>query len=82
MGTTEYYNKQVKDVVSGKSYDVEIGTSTFAGEGPQMYVNIDGASVLLSHEEATAFCQAVAKVSNYFGYEPADLDGQWVLRRD
>lgn len=82
MGTTEYFHKQLHDAIDKKTLDVEIGTSNYAGNGPQMYINCDGKALLLSNESATEFCQAVARIANYLGLEPANLDGQWVLRRD
>lgn len=70
MGTTMYFGgREITDAASGKGADLEVGTSGFAGNGPQMYMNLNGESVLLSHDDAEAFCQAVANVARYFRYK-------------
>lgn len=68
MATTEYFNRTVTDAASDETATLEVGTSNYAGEGPQMYLNLNGESVLLSHEDAKAFCQAVSDVAFYFSY--------------
>lgn len=68
MATNEYFNRTVTDAASDESATVEVGTSTFSGEGPQMYLNLNGESVLLSHDDAKALCEAVERVASYFGY--------------
>ncbi len=70
MGTTMYFgDRKITDAASEKGADLEVGTSGFAGNGPQMYLNLNGESVLLSHGDAEAFCQAIANVARYFGYK-------------
>jgi hypothetical protein len=68
MGTTAYFDKDVTDAATDKPLRLEVGTSGFAGNGPQLYLNLGESSVLLSHEDAKAFCEAVTKVEGYFGY--------------
>lgn len=68
MGTNVYYDDEVKDEINGKSFHLEVGTTGYAGNGPQMFLNVDGASILLSHKDAKAFCEAVTSVASYFSY--------------
>lgn len=69
MGTTTYFEKTVTDFADKKNkVDVELGTTNYGGEGPQMYVNFGNQSLLLSHRDAKAFAQAVDKVASYLGY--------------
>lgn len=69
--TTEYFNGQVTDDGSNEKREVhlEVGTTNFGGNGPQLYLNLDGAHVILSHEDAKAFCEGVAGVARYFQYD-------------
>ncbi len=69
MGTTTYFEKTVTDFVEKKNkVDVELGTTNYGGEGPQMYVNFGEQSLLLSHKDAKEFTDAVEKVASYLGY--------------
>lgn len=68
MGTTAYFEQDVKDEADEKVHSLEIGTTGYAGNGPQVYLNLDGASVLLSHEDAKKFFAAVEGISGYLGY--------------
>ena len=68
MGTTQYFREEVKDSASDETFTLETGTSTFAGEGAQMYLNIDDKSILLSHEDAEAFIQKLTDMARYLGY--------------
>lgn len=68
MATNEYFHEDVKCDGSSETFDVEVGTTSFAGNGHQLYLKIDGASVILPHEDAKEFCQAVARIASYFGY--------------
>jgi hypothetical protein len=45
------------------------GTSGYAGEGPQLYLNVGTESVLMSHDDAEAFVKAAASIARYFGYK-------------
>ena len=68
MGTTCYFDENVKNEADGKVHELEIGTSSYAGNGPQFYLKVDGASVLLSHKDAKKFCEAVDGISGYLAY--------------
>lgn len=68
MGTTCYFEENVKDEADGEVRELEVGTSGYAGNGPQFYLKFDGASVLLSHEDAKKFYQAVDGIAGYLGY--------------
>lgn len=82
MGTIFYYEEQVKSDWEDKTVRVEAGTSSSAGNGPQMFIKLGDDELLFSHKDAIEFFQAIVKIGNYFGYPDPDLTGQWVLRRD
>ncbi len=67
MGTTSYFEKEVKDSASEDSFAVEVGTTNFAGDGPQMFLKLGTSSLILNHEDAKAFCEGVEGVAHYFG---------------
>jgi hypothetical protein len=69
MATTEYFNRHVADAASDQVVRLEIGRTNFAGEGPQVYMKLGDSEVILSHEDAKAFCEQVADVASYFGYQ-------------
>lgn len=66
MATTEYFNKDVTDAAGGEEYNLEVGTTNFAGEGPQMYLNFAGKGMILSHKDAKEFTEAVESIASYF----------------
>ncbi|MBO9122514.1 MULTISPECIES: hypothetical protein [unclassified Rhizobium] len=68
MGTICYFEENVKDDADGEVHQLEIGTSGYGGNGPQLYLNLNGESVLLSHADAKKFCEAVDGIAGYFGY--------------
>jgi len=69
MGTTMYLEKQIVDSVDRENtLLVEVGTSTYGGDGPQMYIKFGDHSLLLSHEDAREFANAIDSVASYFGY--------------
>lgn len=69
MGTTMYFEKSISDFVDKKNIvDVEMGTSGFGGEGPQMYIHFGESSLLLSHDDAKEFYEAVERIASYLGY--------------
>jgi hypothetical protein len=71
MGTTTYLERAIKDEGSREErvVDVEMGTSGYAGEGPQLYLNVGAESVLMSHDDAEAFVKAAVSIAHYFGYK-------------
>lgn len=69
MGTTQYFNKHVADGATDKEVHLEIGKTNFAGEGPQIYLTLGESHVILSHEDAKAFCEAVTSLEGYFSYQ-------------
>lgn len=66
MGTNCYFEEHVVDALSDEEIHLEVGTNSASGEGPQMYLNLGTASVLLSHEDAKKFAEAVENVAFYF----------------
>ena len=69
MGTTLTFNRAVSDSITQSKFDVEVGRTNNGGDGPQMYLIVDGRSILLSHEDAAAFCEGVAQIAQYFSYK-------------
>lgn len=67
MGTTTYFEKEVKDSVDGEYKPLDVGKTNYAGEGPQMYLKLGSEYIILSHEDAKAFCEGVEGVAFYFG---------------
>lgn len=68
MGTTSYFSENVKDEEDGEERAIEIGTSSYAGNGPQFYLKFDEASILLSHKDAKNLCEAADRIAGYLGY--------------
>lgn len=69
MTTTTHFEKVVKDAGTDKEIGVDVGRTNFAGEGPQMYLKLGDSEVILSKDDAKAFCEAVAEVGSYFGFQ-------------
>lgn len=67
MATNEYYNEDVQDCGSNRFCKLQAGTTNYAGEGPQMYIRLNGQDVILSHEDARAFSEAVGNIGRYLG---------------
>jgi hypothetical protein len=67
MGTTMYFEKYVKNDFSEETIRIEVGTSSFAGNGPQMYLKLGDSEVLLSHEDAKELFAGMGGISSYFG---------------
>ncbi|KKX29340.1 hypothetical protein [Rhizobium sp. LC145] len=64
-----YLEKPIADALDRKkSVLVEIGTTSVGGEGPQMYINFGDHSLLLSHDDAKEFSDAVDRIASYLGY--------------
>lgn len=68
MTTTTYFEKEIKDAASGELMELDVGKTNYAGDGPQMYLKLGDSHVILSHEDAKAFCEGVESVAFYFGY--------------
>ncbi|WP_322414329.1 hypothetical protein [Mesorhizobium huakuii] len=68
MGTTTYFDETVTDDATNDEFSVDIGTSGYAGNGPQMYLTFEGKTVIFSHKDAQAFCAAVSRIAGYFSY--------------
>lgn len=69
MTSNAYFEREVIDSETNMSAYVEIGTTGFGGVGPQMYLSVGSLSILLSHADARALCEAVEKVRGYLGFE-------------
>lgn len=68
MGTTTYFENDVKDAANGEFLHLDVGTSGYAGNGPQMYITLGKESILLSHKDAKKLCDGIEGISNYLGY--------------
>lgn len=68
MGTTAYFEEAVSDAATDQTRQVECGTTGLAGDGPQMYLKVDGRDVLFSHDTARKYCASVANVARHLGY--------------
>lgn len=68
MATNAYFEEIVTDAAAKQHLHVEVGTTNFAGSGPQMYLRVGEGYVILSHEDAKALCEAVGNVESYFRY--------------
>ncbi|MBP7705085.1 MAG: hypothetical protein KA105_07340 [Caulobacter sp.] len=70
MGTICYFDETIRDSAGNHDVVLEVGTTGYAGNGPQMYFkwNEDNG-VILSHEDAKKLCEAVASIATYFGYD-------------
>ena len=68
MGTTTYFEHDVKDAANGELLHLDVGTSGYAGNGPQMYIRLGEESVLLSHEDAKKLCDGIEGIAHYLGY--------------
>jgi hypothetical protein len=65
-----YFDATLKDV--GKIREpmkVEFGRSTFHEGVPLIYLNVNGHCVLMDEATGREFCQSVAPLANYLGYE-------------
>lgn len=69
MATTCYFAEDLSDSASEKTVSVEFGTTNFAGDGPQFYLNFGNEGLILSHDDAAKFCRRVAEVARYLGYQ-------------
>lgn len=68
MATTTYFEKDVIDSADNGSMHVDVGTSSFAGNGRQLYINIDGKHLIMPDEDAELFCKAVAEIAVYMRF--------------
>lgn len=70
MGTTCYFEETVRDATGKHDVMLEVGTTGYAGNRPQMYFKWNEESgLILSHEDAKKLCEAVASIATYFGYD-------------
>lgn len=70
MGTTCYFEETVKDALGKHDVHLEVGTTGYAGDGPQMYIKWDEDSgLILSHADAKKLCEAFEGIASYFGYQ-------------
>jgi hypothetical protein len=71
MGTTAYFSKTViDDLDKSDSIELEIGTTSYKGDGPQMYIKFGDQTFLLSHQDAKELTEGVERVASYFGQWP------------
>ena len=68
MGTTTYFEDDVKDAAKGEFLHLDVGTTGFAGNGPQMYINLGGKGIILSHDDAKRLCDGIEGIAHYLGY--------------
>lgn len=70
MGTITYFDKAVQDAARERSpVEIDLGTTGYAGNGPQLFLRFEGSSVIFSHEDAKEFCAAASRIADYLGYE-------------
>ena len=68
MGTNAYFEDQVIGADDGKIVRAEVGTTTYAGDGPKLYLKLGDSEVIMSHTDAKLFCEAIFEISKYLGY--------------
>jgi len=69
MGTISYFEETVVDATGRAEAALEFGTTGYAGNGPQLFIKWDEKSIILSHDDAKKLCDAVERISLYFGYD-------------
>jgi hypothetical protein len=68
MGTTVHFKETITDSARLESpLEIAIGTTTFTGQGPAMFLQVDGHGIILSEQDATRFLQAAVRVSHALG---------------
>ena len=72
MATEMYFEGILKDQHKGAEAEMEMGTTSFLGKGPQLYINFGDHSMILDHETASQLCSAFQRIGVYFGYEPKE----------
>jgi hypothetical protein len=68
MGTISYFEREVNDEETEKPIVLEVGTTGYKSNGPQLFLKVGRHFVILSHEEAKEFCDQVSIIDRYFGY--------------
>lgn len=68
MATTTYFDEAVLDALTEKAVSIDFGTSSVAGDGPQVYLRVGGGEILFSHENARKFFEASENIARYMGY--------------
>ena len=68
MGTTTYFEDDVKDASKDEVLHLDIGTTGFAGNGPQLYIKLGKESIILSHEDAKRLCDGIEGIARNLGY--------------
>ena len=69
MATTTYFSEPIEDRYVREPVELEVGTSSFWGEGPELYITVGDQTLTLDHEAAARFCEAVETIARYFGYQ-------------
>ncbi|MEM7700720.1 MAG: hypothetical protein AAF251_02170 [Pseudomonadota bacterium] len=70
MPTTVDFKRLVKDFakLEGEA-TISIGTTGFAGDGDQLFLNFNDVGILFSHEDAEAFLKAAMSAYLRLGYD-------------
>jgi hypothetical protein len=69
MGTTSYFDQDVECTDTALATTIEIGTTSYAGSGPQLFLKFGESRIIMSHEDAKKFCDAAENIADYFGYK-------------
>lgn len=70
MGTTTYLDGTLYDQGDkAKSLEIDVGTTSYYGAGKQLYLTVEGRTVILDHASARELCDAFASVAAYLGYD-------------
>ncbi|MBK1968877.1 hypothetical protein JIX59_05960 [Brevundimonas diminuta] len=69
MGTIVYFDQEVKCADTALDTTIELGTTGYAGNGPQLFLAFGDHRIIMSHEDAKQFYVAAEGIANYFGYE-------------
>lgn len=69
MPTMVQFKRVIRDAARLEpDAEVAIGTTTFLGDGPRLFLQHNGEGLLLSHDDARAFLAAAARASTDLGY--------------
>lgn len=73
MATKVQFKRNIKDAAKlEEPQEIAIGTTGFAGDGDRMFVQVNGAGILLSHDDARALLNAAQRIMADLGYDDPD----------
>lgn len=75
MAVNSYLDRTIKHYCQDDvAMEVDFGTTSWCGEGHQLYLNIDGKNVVMSREAGKKFYDAVMEAGLYLGYDDPSYD--------